>query len=251
MADDKQMAAERAPIGKDEAIDLLRDAVQWFDRLSPNTLTAREVLRLTAHLARTAPPSPSTAPEVDERAAFEAWATGGALTEYDSVIERRADGRYVLPEMWREWEAWSARATLASRPAEVDDEGLPLLPEPVDSLAQEDGFGVIGTVDVFTAEQYRQGQRDAVAADRERRGDGWISVKDHLPEIGKEVLVYRPNSERGTVTALARFIRYEGASDFYWDNSYPGKGNMHLDTSITHWMPIPAAPSRATNQEEA
>jgi len=52
------------------------------------------------------------------------------------------------------------RAALASRPAEVDDEGLPPLPPEVARA---------GPLLLFTADQYRQGQRDAVAADRARR----------------------------------------------------------------------------------
>jgi len=61
------------------------------------------------------------------------------------------------------FEDWKKmRAALGSRPAEVDDEGLPPLPEP--KYCADD------LTDIFTAEQYRQGQRDAVAADRARRG---------------------------------------------------------------------------------
>jgi hypothetical protein len=70
----------------------------------------------------------------------------------------------------------------------------------------------------------------------------WISVEDALPAIGVEVLVYRPRSERGKVTALARFISYEGSRNFYWDNAYPGKGNMHIEQAITHWRPMPTGP---------
>lgn len=44
---------------------------------------------------------------------------------------------------------------LASRPAEVDDEGLPPLPKPT---------CLVPGVYAFTWQQYRQGQRDAVAA---------------------------------------------------------------------------------------
>lgn len=60
--------------------------------------------------------------------------------------------------------AWNRRAALASRPAEVDDEGLPPLPEP-DVTTLKGGM-------YFTAEQFRQGQRDAVAADRARMAAG-------------------------------------------------------------------------------
>ena len=56
---------------------------------------------------------------------------------------------------------------LASRPAEVDDEGLPPLRTPEFCAGDlESGEPV------YTAEQYRQGQRDAVAADRARRQEG-------------------------------------------------------------------------------
>jgi hypothetical protein len=61
------------------------------------------------------------------------------------------------------------RAALASRPAEVDDEGLPPLPHPVGAI-EYGPYGKPGRItDVFIAEQFRQGQRDAVAADRARR----------------------------------------------------------------------------------
>ncbi|WP_306393449.1 hypothetical protein [Telluria beijingensis] len=43
--------ADGGAMGKDEAIDLLRDALQHYHRLAPKTITAREALRLTAHLA--------------------------------------------------------------------------------------------------------------------------------------------------------------------------------------------------------
>jgi hypothetical protein len=108
-----------------------------------------------------APPSPSTTPEVDERAAFEAnlpksWSRE-KLTDDDGGV------RYVSTLTLGAWMGWGlGRHELASRPAEVDDEGLPALPRPayydrVTARMSGDGIG-------FTAEQYRQGQRDAVAA---------------------------------------------------------------------------------------
>lgn len=71
---------------------------------------------------------------------------------------------------------------------------------------------------------------------------GWISVSDRLPPIGQEVLVHVPGSARAPVTALMRLIPWEGSPDFYWDNAYPGKGNMHIGPSVAHWMPLPAWP---------
>lgn len=98
------------------------------------------------------------------------------------------------------WQKGQSRA-LASRPAEVDDEGLSALPTAtawVHTLDNTDGlsgnkpyvvltsskknpFGKPGidysksypvtSEPLFTAEQFRQGQRDAVAADRARLGE--------------------------------------------------------------------------------
>ena len=77
--------------------------------------------------------------------------------------DRHDTGEYVGVTSNR-WEGWIA--ALASRPAEVDDKGLPPLPPSDPDLVKR--FGP----PTYTAEQYRQGQRDAVAADRARRQKG-------------------------------------------------------------------------------
>lgn len=71
--------------------------------------------------------------------------------------------------------------------------------------------------------------------------DNWIRVEERLPEIGEEVIVYCPGSERKPVTALSRLIRYEGATNFYWDNYYGGSFT-HIQEAVTHWQPLPNAP---------
>ena len=76
----------------------------------------------------------------------------------------------------------------------------------------------------------------------------WISVAEALPPIGIEVIVYCPGEiERGRnpVTALCRYIRHEGAIDYYWDNNYPGNENCHLAKSVTMWRPMPPTPQEA------
>lgn len=73
----------------------------------------------------------------------------------------------------------------------------------------------------------------------------WISVEEALPPLGLEVLVYVPSkieNGRSPVTALSRYIRYEGATTFHWDNNYGGS-NIHLSTSVTHWAFMPKAPA--------
>lgn len=147
---------------------------------------------------RVTPPSTSTAPEELKRLQLN---HGLLEVSFEQVKARaqQADARILELE-----------AAIASRPAEVDDEGLPALPTAFVRIDMDDGsiWGQIqdeyweneqqislGIDDpLFTAEQYRQGQRDAVAADRARREDGWISVEDRLPAKDVDVLVYLPNN---------------------------------------------------------
>lgn len=89
------------------------------------------------------------------------------------------------------------------------------------------------------------GERKARA---EERRSSWVPCAVELPEIGRNVLVYLPQSgsdRTPKVKALARFIPYEGAPDDHghWDNHYPGSGNMHVFEAVTHWMPLPDGPS--------
>lgn len=73
----------------------------------------------------------------------------------------------------------------------------------------------------------------------------WVSVEDELPPIGHEVQVYCPNRvEMGKipVTARARFIRYEGDSNYYWDNYYGGSNYTNRE-SVTHWKPMSSPPN--------
>ena len=65
----------------------------------------------------------------------------------------------------------------------------------------------------------------------------WISINDRLPELGTEVIVkIIPGN---LVTALTRYVRAENSVDYYWDNNYPGYGNLYFPERITHWQPMP------------
>lgn len=69
----------------------------------------------------------------------------------------------------------------------------------------------------------------------------WVPVSERLPEIGDEVLVYRPQSTRAKVTSMVRLIPYEGSLKFYWDA--PRGGATTIPEHVTHWMPHPEPPS--------
>jgi hypothetical protein len=106
--------------------------------------------------------------DTDNRAleAFEAFMKTEAPSDYDAS---NGDAWYVWKACWA--------AALASRPAEVDDEGLPPLPPASARIYVQNGYTRASTrpgkgLPLFTAEQYRQGQRDAVATDRARPAAG-------------------------------------------------------------------------------
>lgn len=116
---------------------------------------------------------------VDERAAFEAWARDHLGQGYPLTMD---EDIYEHPVTRWAFKAW--RAALASRPAEVDDEAVSILRtiltgdvgrQTLGKLARgqstetEDGKAWLAAQRLV--EQYRQGQRDAVAADRARRED--------------------------------------------------------------------------------
>lgn len=138
----------------------------------------------------TTPPSPSTAPEAW---VYECKQPGDDKDKWAEFFSRNkpSDAPYIR----------NARplygAAIVSRPAEVDDEGLPGLPESkfcawlqngqvvnafthgVGEKARWDHDGHWASkgydrAPLYTAEQYRQGQRDAVAADRARREKGGV-----------------------------------------------------------------------------
>ncbi len=66
----------------------------------------------------------------------------------------------------------------------------------------------------------------------------WISVKDRLPEIGKQVLAYglEPTNlhDEGLSFKTAIYDKYgQWTSDHFCESSY---------VEVTHWMPLPERP---------
>lgn len=56
---------------------------------------------------------------------------------------------------------------------------------------------------------------------------GWISVKEQLPEVDKEVLLLRENGRARS--------GWRGEGDEFWDFT----GEI---TNVSHWLPLPPAP---------
>ena len=193
---------------------------------------------------RAAAPSPSTAPgkyHVKDHVVREV-----VNRLRDTALEFHAHGS-LRERLARELDP----LLVASRPAEVDDEGLPPLPEKRGTIYwgnywtdrdEEDPLGR-PLADVFTAEQYRQGQRDAVAADRARRGDGWISVEDHMPpRYRRAYLVYTPDNK----CVVTGHVSINDDGDEQWYHFASGR---YIAERVSHWMELPAAPSHTTNKD--
>jgi hypothetical protein len=126
--------------------------------------------------------------------------------DHDSLLIEHVEGTVVHPAYYvkcdncgavgpttdkgNHVELWNRRA-----PPALDADGLPPLPEPKATYADLDDFGnvVIRKTIHYTAEQVRQAQRDAVAADRRaRRPDGMSTalaeVTDRLAREAAENL---------------------------------------------------------------
>lgn len=63
----------------------------------------------------------------------------------------------------------------------------------------------------------------------------WINVKDKLPEINKEVLIYR-GSYIGVPMSIYTYLGHDE-----WEDEY-GYWTRADDEGITHWMPLPKPP---------
>lgn len=68
----------------------------------------------------------------------------------------------------------------------------------------------------------------------------WISVKDRLPKIGVEVLIFDADSSNDfhDVWSLARDEEYD---DIGWNDK---NGDWYYLDDVTHWMPLPEPPQK-------
>lgn len=107
-----------------------------------------------------------------ERTAFEAWASS-----QNWITDRDRFGEYRYSTARDGWEAWQAARCAA--PADLDAEGLPPLQEPFTTVIDHNNAAGESTVDawielyepLYTADQVRQAQRNAIAAYRRAQED--------------------------------------------------------------------------------
>ena len=197
------MADTLRDIGAQMANVMFNLAQRPGDALAGDHVATMDSLRKQWDAAvRAAAPSPGTAPEADPEKDFSDW------------MERRgALGAGAVPErIFFAGHSAGRRSALASRPAEVDDEGLPPLPEPFENWdPRYEG----ADCPVFTAEQYRQGQRDAVAADRARE---WFVVggrrigRTYMAKLAHDAARYRWLRESNNIEAVSILDMHSGDS---------------------------------------
>ena len=75
--------------------------------------------------------------------------------------------------------------------------------------------------------------------------EGWISVKDRLPESEKRLLMY--TSKPGSVTEgiYHRSLGHRGGFGIITKRGINGDEFDHIE-GVTYWMPLPAPPSPTT-----
>ena len=86
-------------------------------------------------------------------------------------------------------------------------------------------------IDVRTMAAWQSGYNEGIAKSR------WISAEDELPPLNQDVLVCSVINQDNAV-AIDRIIQN------IEDNGYV---DWELYTDITHWMPLPEAPTVAKN----
>ncbi len=144
-----------------------------------------QIIDHVLRVERATPPSPSTAPEVppipESLGLSDVPHAMNTPDEWDPDYRATWQKLQVADANLSKMRAYARQLrALASRPAEVDDGGLPAVlfdghavySEITRKLGKAHCHShetVSATLDA--AEQYRQGQRDAVAADRARRGE--------------------------------------------------------------------------------
>lgn len=71
---------------------------------------------------------------------------------------------------------------------------------------------------------------------------GWIPVSEQMPEVGVKVLCFPVKDE----PIHATFNGQLWLQDISWSGSYEPIDNV-IPTSVTHWMPLPAAPQEVSD----
>lgn len=120
-------------------------------------------------------------------------------------------------------------------------DGLPALPEPVDEIAQADGFNVVGTVGVFTADQMRDYARAAIANFLDRSGQYLTNDASREAAIAEAVKAAPPLPVQGGEEMPASF--FAGMSEDFRKEAWRIRIGAHPNAQ-------PASPERKPLTDE-
>jgi hypothetical protein len=139
-----------------------------------------------------------------------------------------------------------ARQMLLDRIAELEAQLVaPVAPDFIDAHPSEVEMGRRGLASLKAA---------CAAPVAQEPTDGWISVKDSLPEI--ELVVWLHEPQRGSFVGA----RVDHGDEWLWGNTYGSHFDRHDGTwsatslecdddyQPTHWMPLPAYPGAAQGE---
>ena len=144
----------------------------------------------------------------------------------DALIDAIAQGLHGTWHCTRVWEAWHV-GTMSQ-----DDF------EPVDESE--------------TPTEIADAVLALLAAPPTAQAEGWVSVKDRLPEKNTEVLICFaelaiPSTGRYTASALDHEGWCYPQENHIWPGEHPDFEDGGSPT-VTHWMPLPAAPGPADGE---
>lgn len=88
----------------------------------------------------------------------------------------------------------------------------------------------------------RRAAQSTAPVSTEQAGDAWISVEDRLPDESLLRFLVTGRAESGGSLGVHMATLYEG--DMYFEGAAESGGcNPCINSVVTHWMPLPAAPS--------
>ena len=144
----------------------------------------------------------------------------------DALIDAIAQGLHGTWHCTRVWEAWHVGTMSKNDFEPVDESETPT--EIADAVLA------------------------LLAAPPTAQAEGWISVKDRLPEKNTEVLIcFAELSIPSTGKYTASALDHEGWCYPQENRLWPGEHPDFEDggsPTVTHWMPLPAAPGPADGE---
>ena len=175
---------------------------------------------------------------MSERDQFEAWFSEDG--KYPHAVKRSGEG-YRLAAANSQWEAWQASREAIKDEQPASERFMCVPAADLYELMHKGGEAYSYTSSAsdaaywvkegYTVREYVKLERLQEAFDQPVT-DSWIACADRMPELGKEVLVYRPDAPESGDPQIRLAIRNDRRPHGFSCYCIP-----------THWMPLPAPPS--------